>query len=618
MSYTLRALPLPVKLVASTFLLAVGLGYGSAMVQLHMQDSKSGKPMPTVEDVIKKYTGKVKYDPNNPPPRAVSRIEELIMCPTEEFSPTSMSKAFQVPDATVKRMAPRDLAEMKTQRKGEQAALVLWINTPDAERRQAYKDDSFEPAGKKLPAYTPEYKNTDTGGVKIKSLINDRCTGCHGPGASKHDAPLDSYEGLAVYLPKDPDLKPGEWVKVEEPISTTKLTQSTHAHVLSFAVLFSLTGLIFAFSSYPTWMRCVLGPWVVVAVVADVSLWWAARLSDEWGPFFARGILATGAAAGAGLTAQIGLGLFNMYGPKGKAVLVLLFALGAGGAGALYVNKIHPALKQKEQELKDKKEKKDAEPEKKGEDPKSPVGAGFAGVGKHSTTGSTNGGAKGTLTALGSAVQKTDIVPPNGGKPTSKLDRLVSWPPVYADGSPLVGKPEFTGSSEGNMAAAFFEMDKDYKKIMEMAGVTQAEKDLMKAYREGEAAAMQAWTRTPEKARKEAYEKDAFPIPKALADKVSAGEFVKDGQVQIKSLITARCVSCHNPKAKSPAKEFQLDSYDGLLFYLTEPARAPAGGDAAVRATESPAPVPDPVPTPRPRRFPVVLPVLAILAPNDD
>ena len=46
--FTLRALPLPAKLVVTCFLMAVGLGYSSAMVQLHMQDSRSGKPMPTV------------------------------------------------------------------------------------------------------------------------------------------------------------------------------------------------------------------------------------------------------------------------------------------------------------------------------------------------------------------------------------------------------------------------------------------------------------------------------------------------------------------------------------------------------------------------------------------
>ena len=43
-------------------------------------------------------------------------------------------------------------------------------------------------------------------------------------------------------------------------------------------MLFSLTGLVFAFTNYPVTLRCVLGPLVVLAVFADVSLWWLARL----------------------------------------------------------------------------------------------------------------------------------------------------------------------------------------------------------------------------------------------------------------------------------------------------------------------------------------------------
>ena len=59
--FTLRQLPLPAKLVVSGFLLAVGLGYTAAMVQLHMQDSRSGELMPTMKDVVLKFTGKKWY-----------------------------------------------------------------------------------------------------------------------------------------------------------------------------------------------------------------------------------------------------------------------------------------------------------------------------------------------------------------------------------------------------------------------------------------------------------------------------------------------------------------------------------------------------------------------------
>ena len=76
MSYTLRDLPLPVKVVASVFLMAVGVGYSSAMVQLHLSDSKSGKPLPTVDDVVLKFTGKVHVSKATKP---VCKIESVIM-----------------------------------------------------------------------------------------------------------------------------------------------------------------------------------------------------------------------------------------------------------------------------------------------------------------------------------------------------------------------------------------------------------------------------------------------------------------------------------------------------------------------------------------------------------
>ncbi len=84
-------------------------------------------------------------------------------------------------------------------------------------------------------------------------------------------------------------------------------------------------------------------------MVADVSLWWLARLCDEWGPYFAMGIIGTGGAAGVGLAFQIVLSLFNMYGAKGKLVILLLFLLAGAGAGLVFVNKIKPGLKEKQE-----------------------------------------------------------------------------------------------------------------------------------------------------------------------------------------------------------------------------------------------------------------------------
>jgi hypothetical protein len=112
------------------------------------------------------------------------------------------------------------------------------------------------------------------------------------------------------------------------------LTQTTHLHLLSFCVLWMLTGLIFAFTSYPTSVRCILAPVVLLAQVADVSCWWLARL-DGVGPYFALTIIGTGAVVGLGLWLQIVLSLFNMYKLPGRLVLLVLLGGAVAGLVAL-------------------------------------------------------------------------------------------------------------------------------------------------------------------------------------------------------------------------------------------------------------------------------------------
>ncbi len=83
-------------------------------------------------------------------------------------------------------------------------------------------------------------------------------------------------------------------------------------------MLFSLTGVASSPSAVTKPVRLIMGPWVMIAVMADISCWWLARMCDQWGPFFAQAIMVTGGLAGAGLAIQITGSLFNMYGWKGK------------------------------------------------------------------------------------------------------------------------------------------------------------------------------------------------------------------------------------------------------------------------------------------------------------
>src|SRR4051812_7411870 len=54
----LRDLPLAARLVLAVFLISVGLGYFSALVNLHFQEASAGEGLPTKDNVVNSYHGK--------------------------------------------------------------------------------------------------------------------------------------------------------------------------------------------------------------------------------------------------------------------------------------------------------------------------------------------------------------------------------------------------------------------------------------------------------------------------------------------------------------------------------------------------------------------------------
>jgi hypothetical protein len=256
----------------------------------------------------------------------------------------SMSAAFFHKDgADYKELAKEDKARVDAERRGEQAAVTAWIRLPDADRRKAYEADSLAfPAGEPL---TADYRAGDT--AKVKTVLADRCARCHGKGLEQESYPLEAYDQYAKYLEVPPvtTVKAAGrlWAKSDRQVSVEKLTQSTHAHLLSFAMLFSLTGLLFSFTHYPVGVRLVVAPVVLLAQMLDVSCWWLARI-DGVGPYFAYAILGTGTVVGLGLLVQIVGGLWSLYGRAGRGVLAALLLIAGGGFAVLYSGVIQPTL----------------------------------------------------------------------------------------------------------------------------------------------------------------------------------------------------------------------------------------------------------------------------------
>ena len=328
---TLRDLPLPARLVLSLFLLAVGLGYFSALVQLHFRNASRGEPLPTPDDVVEIFSGVENWTGKNPPPpKPVSKLERLVTAPLDLPHNGNGTMAF----AFFKK-AKTD--EEREQRKGEQLAIQAWIDAPDDQRKEAYENDAFTlPDALAKQAITPAFVKDDK--VEVKKIIDKRCASCHDSDTAEGQKKLVDYTDFTDVL-----VVPTVG-HTSRQMSLDSLVQTTHLHLLSFCVLWMLTGLIFAFSGYPKWIRCILAPVVLLAQVADVSCWWLARLQGV-GPYFALAIIGTGTVVGGGLALQILLSLFDMYRWPGRVVLALLFG-GAIAGGVLAEPRIKAYLNQ--------------------------------------------------------------------------------------------------------------------------------------------------------------------------------------------------------------------------------------------------------------------------------
>ncbi len=520
--FTLRRLPLAAKLVLTVFLIAVGLGYFSALVQLHLKHSgRNGEALPTLADVVERFSGLKK--PDDCPPQ--SKIEVMLSGDPDaaDVGPDNMAPAFFARsagwgEAARSRGRGPDPAALRAEREGERQALLAWVKADPDARRKGYEADRFplpaELAGKPITAAF-----ADGGAVKVRTLIGERCQKCHETQGQVALGSLADLEPLVT--PPTPELIDGKWVRSTRQISVEALTQTTHAHLLSFAVLFTLTGLVFAFTSYPGAVRGVVAPIVLLAQVLDVCCWWLARVPG-YGPYFAQTIVFTGGVVGSFLGLQIVLSLLNMYGRAGKAALVLLFLAAAAGFGVLGTRVIEPALRA-ERELtpaakpKDEPRPKDAAP---------PVAKG-------------NGG--------------------QAARAVSRLEKVIM--------GPVRGVP-FNGKEGGSMAPAFFQRSgPDYKQQLADRG-----KEVVEAEREGERQAVRAWINAPPEIRKRAYAEDKFALPPELAGKPLTGDYLDDSRaVRIKALLTERCVRCHAADGEDEkAARFPLDTYERLLRYIDE------------------------------------------------
>jgi uncharacterized membrane protein len=338
----LRKLPLPTRLVIAAFLVSVSIGYFSALIQLHFQHAKPGKALPEADDAVAVFHGQ----------SGMSQLERLLV--TDNGKPFngsgSMRQAFTSKSAgwkgAVKQRAqeksiglPQAEQDLRIERDGERLALLEWLHA--GVERQPFEDNGF--VGSANLANHPissEFIDNGPDGVrrvKIASIISDRCARCHSDSASSAASkfPLETWEQIHEYC---------EVGTNSNGMSMKKLAQTTHVHLLGFAMLYGLTGLAFSLTTYPGWIRASLGILPLAAQVVDISFWWLARMD----PVYAHGIVVTGSIVAGSLFLQVSLSLMNMFGKGGKLVLVLALIAGAAGMYVIKEQVIDPYLAREE------------------------------------------------------------------------------------------------------------------------------------------------------------------------------------------------------------------------------------------------------------------------------
>src|SRR5262245_27655440 len=265
--YVLRDLPLAARLVLTIFLVSVGLGYLAALVQLHFQHAEKGQLFPDRDQTYRIFHDQRGRNPAAEA-RPVGHMEKLVAAaPTEKWASNGqMSAAFtnEKPEfrkalGKLKAAHPdwddqKAEAALREQREGERQAVLAWLAAGAAE--EAYAADAFPlPADWKGPPVTPAFAGPDGKSVKVKSILDARCARCHGKEGEQEDKPLDTFAAIKTYLPpKGAEDNPNA---AQPALSMTKLAQSTHVHLLSFSILYALTGFILVFTRMPRFLKIV-------------------------------------------------------------------------------------------------------------------------------------------------------------------------------------------------------------------------------------------------------------------------------------------------------------------------------------------------------------------------
>jgi hypothetical protein len=219
---TLGELPLSARLTLAVFLLSVGIGYVSALVQLHFQHATPGDLLPSPEDAVRvfhgdtggqqrskieqllpeAYQGKKMNGSGQMTSAFYNRSEDYKDAIAERARELAKKQGVKKPDQAIKGAAT---AEVDFERNGERLAMIAWVRAGAKETE--YNADNFPLPQEieKLPIsrtmlVAQNGEMAEPRAIKIQTLFQQRCVTCHQEGGEAQDYPLTNFSEIKKYV----------------------------------------------------------------------------------------------------------------------------------------------------------------------------------------------------------------------------------------------------------------------------------------------------------------------------------------------------------------------------------------------------------------------------------
>jgi hypothetical protein len=159
---------------------------------------------------------------------------------------------------------------------------------------------------------------TEKGYAAVAPIFRTECVSCHNPQNNPSIPPLTGYEEVK------------KLVKTNTGEDIVELARVSHIHLFGISLIFMVTGVIFALSETPAWLRVTFVVIPYLTIIMDIGSWWLTKYLE---PAFAYVVLIGGAGMGLALAAQIFISLWEMWIDPLKAALAAIGADRRRGSG---------------------------------------------------------------------------------------------------------------------------------------------------------------------------------------------------------------------------------------------------------------------------------------------